>query len=356
MTTLHSSAKRQSERKRFRVTDHVKTSQRTVAEIGESGILEVILPVLRNREPLIGPGDDAGALAVSGGEVLVSVDTIVQDQDFRLTWPSGAEHSAFDIGWKSAAQNLSDINAMGGRTTGVVISLSVPGSTQLSWVEEFARGFAAALQNLGSGQTAVLGGDLGRSAEISVTTTALGECEHTKVLRSGANPGDVIGVAGQLGVAAAGLALLDSSNTEHFWGRALRRLVEGQCRPVPPLESGPRAAEAGATAMMDLSDGLIVDAQRLAAASSVRLEFHSAALAEFTERLEPAAVFLDEQSMQWVLYGGEDFALLATFPDEQSVPAEFSIIGTVVSARQTGARILIDGEEMVHPRGFDHFA
>lgn len=338
------------------MTDHVQTSERTVANIGESGILQVILPIFKSQGVVLGPGDDAGVLQIGTGEVLVTVDTIVEDQDFRLKWPSGAVHEAFDIGWKSAAQNLSDINAMGGQPTGVVISLSLPGETSIGWVEDFARGFAQALRQLSEHPIAVLGGDLGLSKEISVTTTALGETSKGRVLRSGAKPGNVVAVAGRVGMASAGLALLDKPDSEHSWSRALRRVVQGQCRPVPPLESGPRAAEAGATAMLDLSDGLMIDAQRLATASEVTLALDSQPLADFARRLQPAADFLGEEAMQWVLYGGEDFGLLATFPKDATIPEEFSIIGKVATAGSKGTAITIDGEQMSTSEGFDHFS
>ena len=338
------------------MTHSVQTSERTVSELGEGGILELVLPILQSTPPVLGPGDDAGALKVTTGEVLVSVDTIVEDQDFRMKWPSGIQHRAYDIGWKSAAQNLSDINAMGGRTTGVVVSLSLPAQTTVGWVEDFARGFAQAIKELATSPAAVLGGDLGLSREISVTTTVLGEAEGAKVLRSGIAPGHLLAVAGRVGVAAAGLALLESPQPSHSWGRALRRLVQGQCRPVPPLESGPRAAEAGATAMIDLSDGLIVDARRLAQASGVDLRIDSSALAEFAERLVPAADLLKSEPLQWVLYGGEDFGLLAAFPDQQSVPEEFTVIGKASKSHASGAQVYIDGEKMAGSKGFDHFS
>lgn len=333
-----------------------QTSERTVSELGESGILQVILPIFPNGNAILGPGDDAGAVGVTSGEILVSVDTLVQDQDFRLKWPSGIEHQAFDIGWKSAAQNLSDINAMGGRTTAVLISLSIPAQTSVAWVEDFAQGFAQALKELSTSSPTLLGGDLGVSKEISVTTTVLGECATEKVLRSGAQPGDIIAVAGRVGVAAAGLALLESNTPGRSWGRALRRLVQGQNRPVPPLESGPRAAEAGARSMMDLSDGLIIDGTRLAKSSGVDLHLDSAALAGFAERLQPAAELLKTEPLQWVLYGGEDFSLLATFPDEKSVPEEFVIIGKANKTRSKTPAIYIDGEKMAESKGFDHFS
>ena len=267
---------------------HVDAS---VSDLGEQGILEAMLPLLDSEQASLGPGDDAGALLVRGNEVLVSVDTLVENQDFRLIWPSGLEHSAYDIGWKSIAQNVSDINAMGGYATGAVISLSLPKSTSLEWVKDFSRGVAEAVKQLGAEKLTILGGDLGKSQEISVTTTVLGECEHGKILRSGVQAGDRLAVAGRVGAAGAGLSVLEQEGQEQRWSRAVCRIVEAQCRPVPPLESGPRAAQAGATAMMDLSDGLIRDAGRMAKASHVNFELESEALKDYALRLEAAADF-----------------------------------------------------------------
>lgn len=327
----------------------------TVGDIGEQGILNEILPLLDAKDAGLGPGDDAGALRVSGGEVVVSVDTIVQDQDFRLVWPSGHEHKAYDIGWKSIAQNVSDINAMGGVSTGAVVSLSMPSDVSLSWVKEFAEGIAGAISSLGAARLAILGGDLSRSSEISVTTTVLGECEHGKVLRTGATPGDRLAVAGRIGAAGAGLALLDARHDSTSWNRAVIRLVDAQCKPVPPLESGPRAAQAGAHAMLDISDGLVRDAGRLAKASRVSIELDKAALEVFAQRLEPAANLLKTDPMQWVLHGGEDFGLLASFPADTEIPEEFTVIGKVVRTAGRRSTIRMDGKQLDYRNAFDHF-
>ncbi|GAA3306930.1 thiamine-phosphate kinase [Glutamicibacter nicotianae] len=327
----------------------------TVGDLGEQGILEAILPLLDSAQASLGPGDDAGALRVSGNEVLVSVDTLVENQDFRLLWPSGLEHNAYDIGWKSIAQNVSDINAMGGRATGAVISLSLPKSTSLEWVMDFSRGVAEAIAELGAKELTILGGDLGKSQEISVTTTVLGECAHGKVLRSGVRAGDRVAVAGRVGAAGAGLSVLEHEHDNESWSRAVRRLVQTQCRPVPPLESGPRAAEAGATAMMDLSDGLIRDAGRMAKASHVNLELESSALQDFALRLEAASELTGTDPMSWVLYGGEDFGLLAAFPDGVEIPGEFTVIGVAKPANGRRAVVKVDGKVAKPETGFDHF-
>lgn len=331
-------------------------SEATVGDLGEQGILDAILPLLDSSKASLGPGDDAGALRVRGEEVLVSVDTLVENQDFRLIWPSGQEHKAYDIGWKSIAQNVSDINAMGGKATGAVISLSLPESTALDWVKDLAQGVTDAIKYLGAQELTVLGGDLGKASEISVTTTVLGETEHGRVLRSGAQSGDLIAIAGHVGDAGAGLDVLEHHGDSAKWNRAVRRLVAGQCRPTPPLGSGPRAAESGAHALMDVSDGLIRDSSRLAKASGVSIDFDLQVLAKFAERLKPAATLTGHDPMKWVLHGGEDFGLLAVFGKDAKIPEEFTVIGKVTARSGRRSMVTVDGKPAAAKDGFDHFS
>jgi len=334
----------------------INQPEATVGDLGEQGILDTILPLLDSRTANLGPGDDAGALNVQGTEILVSVDTLVENQDFKLIWPSGLEHRAYDIGWKSIAQNVSDINAMGGRSTGAVISLSLPPTTSLEWVKDFAQGIADAINALGAKELTILGGDLGKSTEISVTTTVLGETAHGKILRSGAKPGDVIAVAGRLGDAGAGLSVLEHGSSASTWSRAVRRIAEAQCKPVPPLGSGPRAAEAGAHAMMDISDGLVRDTARLAKSSGVSIDFERQVLQKFAARLAPAAQLTKTDPMDWVLHGGEDFGLLAAFPADAEVPEEFIVLGVTKARSGRRSLVTVDGKTVTANAGFDHFS
>ncbi|UYQ78839.1 thiamine-phosphate kinase [Glutamicibacter sp. JL.03c] len=333
----------------------INQPEATVGDLGEQGILDTILPLLDSQKANLGPGDDAGALSVQGSEILVSVDTLVENQDFKLVWPSGLEHRAYDIGWKSIAQNVSDINAMGGTTTGAVVSLSLPVQTSLQWVKDFARGMADAINSLEAKELAILGGDLGKSTEISVTTTVLGECAHGKILRNGAKPGDVIAVAGRLGDAGAGLSVLEHGSDAKEWSRAVRRIVEAQCKPAPPLGSGPRAAEAGAHAMMDISDGLVRDSTRLAKSSGISIDYNGQILQKFASRLAPAAQLTGTDPMAWVLHGGEDFGLVAAFPTEADVPEEFTVIGVAKARSGRRSLVTVDGKPATASAGFDHF-
>src|SRR5215207_9312805 len=162
---------------------------------------------------------------------------------------------------------------MGATATSMVVSLTMPPETKVDWVEDFADGLTAGIRILGALDCAVAGGDLGRGRELSVTVAVLGTLGGgSPVLRSGARPGDTVALAGTVGRAAAGLALLESQHGVEFLSIEQRALMDTQCRPVPPLAAGPIARAEGATAMMDISDGLVRDGKRLAAASGVTLD------------------------------------------------------------------------------------
>ncbi|MFJ5958523.1 thiamine-phosphate kinase [Paenarthrobacter sp. NPDC092416] len=330
----------------------------TVADLSESELLARIFPRL-NQSPsiLLGPGDDSAMVAAPDGRMLISIDTQTQDQDFRLEWNNGYRTTGFDVGWKSAAQNLSDINAMGGSATSLVVSLTMPPDTPVEWVEGFADGLTAGIVGLGAPDCSVAGGDLGRGREIAVTVAVVGTLDGLlPVLRSGAKQGDVVAVAGTLGRAAAGLALLESHIPVVSLTAAQRALLDSQCRPVPPLAAGPLAARNGATALMDISDGLLRDAGRLAVASNVVLDFDPVALAQYALALEPAAAELGRDAMSWVLGGGEDHGLLATFPAGIQLPEGFTAIGSVQAvapSQGSGVRIAGQAADTV---GWDHFA
>ena len=289
-----------------------------LGDVSEARILQAIL----TRTPpashtLIGPGDDAAVIATPSGSVVATTDTLVHGPDFRLAWSSG-----YDLGWKAAAVNLADVAAMGARPTALLVALAVPRDLRLSFVERLADGFNDACAALAPG-CAVVGGDLTVSDVLTIAVTALGDLEgRAAVTRSGARPGDVVAVAGELGHAARGLAVLFGRFRDDGVPVAVdvAKLASGesaalaaQLRPSPPIGLGAVAATAGATAMMDISDGLALDARRMAAASEVTIALDSAALGDDPER---------------AIAGGEDHALLATFPDGV-LPPGFRIIGKV---------------------------
>lgn len=333
-----------------------------VSALSEAELLARVIPRLEmggthGSATLLGPGDDAAIVAAPDGRSLISIDTQVQDQDFRLQWRNGYRTTGFDVGWKSAAQNLSDVNAMGGTATSLVVSLTLPPDTPVSWVEDLAGGLTAGIRGLGATDCSVAGGDLGRGREISVTVAVLGTLAGgDPVLRSGARPGDVVALAGTVGRAAAGLALLESETPLQSLAPAQRALVDIQCRPRPPLFAGPLARVAGATAMLDISDGLVRDGTRVALASNAVLNLDPDQLKREAENLRPASDLLQEDPIAWVLGGGEDHGLLATFPPGVQLPAGFTAIGSVQApGTSTRPGVTIAGHS-VGTGGWDHFA
>jgi thiamine-monophosphate kinase len=153
-----------------------------VAALSEAELLARIFPRLsmggsHSQATLLGPGDDAAVVAAPDGKTVISIDTQVQDQDFRLEWPNGYRTTGFDVGWKAAAQNLSDINAMGATATSLVVSLTLPPGTPVSWVEDLADGLTAGTRELGATRCSVAGGDLGRGRQsYSAPWTAATPC------------------------------------------------------------------------------------------------------------------------------------------------------------------------------------
>src|SRR3954469_13967610 len=237
--------------------------EQTLADIGEFALIgELTKRFTQGEHVLVGPGDDAALLRIRNGHVVVSTDLLVEGRHFRRDWASAA-----DVGHRAAAQNLSDINAMGGRAHSLTIGLAAPADLPVSWALDFAAGFAEECALVGA---SVVGGDLTRSSEIVVAVTVLGSVTQAPVLRSGARPGDVLALAGRQGWAAAGLAVLGRGF------RSPRAVVSAYQRPVPPYAAGALAAPAGATAMIDVSDGLLADAGHIAADSGVALDIEQA--------------------------------------------------------------------------------
>jgi thiamine-monophosphate kinase len=334
----------------------------TVAELSESQLLDRIFPRLHygqehNPSLILGPGDDAAIVAAPDGRAVFSIDTQVADQDFRFEWNNGYRTTGYDVGWKAAAQNLSDINAMGARPTSLVVSLTMPPDTRVAWVEDFADGLSAAIRDLGAPECAVAGGDLGRGRELAVSVAILGSLGGgSPVLRSGAQPGDILALAGTVGRAAAGLALLESAIPVEALTREQRALMDTQCRPLPPMAGGPLARDSGATAMMDISDGLVRDGSRMASASHAVLNLDASVLEQLAVPLLPAAELLGTAPMAWIRGGGEDHGLLAAFPRGLQLPHGFTAIGSVEAPAPTDSTGVKIAGRPADTVGWDHFA
>jgi thiamine-monophosphate kinase len=308
----------------------------TLADVGEFGLIAELAGLFPQGEHvLVGPGDDAAVLRVRTGHVVVSTDLLVEGRHFRRDWAS-----AEDVGHRAAAQNLSDINAMGGRAHSLTIGLAAPADLEAAWAVDFARGFADECALVGA---SVVGGDLARASEVVVAVTVIGACTQAPVLRSGAAAGQVLALTGRQGWSAGGLAVLGRGF------RSPRVLVEAYRRPAPPYDAGPAAAAAGATAMIDVSDGLVADAGHLAEESGVSIDITTAAF-EVPEPLQAVAAATGSDPMALILGGGEDHSLLATF-DAGTLPDGWTEVGTVGD----GQGVTVDGAPYDGPAGWTHF-
>jgi thiamine-monophosphate kinase len=189
-----------------------------------------------------------------------------------------------------------------------------------------------------------VGGDVTRADEVVIAVTVIGACTQAPVVRSGAEPGDVLALHGRQGWAAGGLAVLGRGF------RSPRVLVEAYRRPEPPYGAGQVAAEAGATSMIDISDGLLADAGHLARESGVAIDVRRDAF-EIAEPLTAVGAALGADPLGFILGGGDDHALLATFPDRASVPDDWSVVGEVTD----GEGVTVDGAAYDGPTGWTHF-
>jgi thiamine-monophosphate kinase len=309
----------------------------TLADIGEFGLVDVLgARFAQGEQVLIGPGDDAAMVAVPDGRVVVSTDLLVDTRHFRRDWAS-----ALDIGHKAAAQNLSDINAMGGHATALTVGLAAPADLPVAWALELADGLAEEAALVGA---SVVGGDLTSADQLMIAVTVLGAVDGEPVRRSGARPGDVVALAGRQGWAAAGLAVL----ARGF--RSPRKLVDAYRRPEPPYAAGAQAQRLGATAMIDVSDGLLADVGHVATSSGVAVDIHTSAF-ELAEPLQAVGAALGTDPMRFILGGGDDHALVATFPPGTVLPPAWTLIGTV----SEGEGVTVDGGPYEGPTGHTHF-
>jgi thiamine-monophosphate kinase len=313
----------------------------TLGEAGEFGtIAQIVARFPRGPQVVLGPGDDAAVVAVGGGRVVVTTDVLVEGRHFRRDWAE-----ASDIGARAAAQSLSDVNAMGGRATALTVGLAAPPETPTAWVLGLADGMAEECALVGA---TVVGGDLTRSDAVVVSVTALGEVDGEPVTRAGARPGDVVAVAGRLGWAAAGLAVLGRGF------RSPRAVVDAYRRPQVPYAAGPEARSLGATALVDVSDGLLADLGHVCAASGVDVSLDSARL-EVAEPLQAVGAALGADPLAFVLTGGDDHALVAAFPEGTDLPGTWSVVGRVTAAAGETGRVLVDGEVPEGDLGYRHF-
>ena len=322
-----------------------------VSDLGEFGLIARIVARLAaagtSPDVLLGPGDDAAVVRAADGRVTVTTDVLVDGVHFRRDWSTG-----YDVGCRAAAANLADVAAMGARPTGLVVGLAVPGDVALDWVDALADGFRDECTRAAA---AVIGGDVDTSPTLMVSVIALGDLRgHPPVTRSGARPGDSVVVAGRLGFAAAGLALLRAGHHTHD-------LADAHRRPAVAYAAAIRLGELGATSMIDVSDGLVADLSHVADASAVGIELARDDL-PLPAELVDAALDVGADPLAWVANGGDDHAFAATLPPDLALravaeladlpePVPFAQVGRVVAGSGV---VFVDGPAPA-AQGWDHF-
>jgi thiamine-monophosphate kinase len=310
-----------------------------IADLGEFGLIAALAAGLpRGERTIVGIGDDAAVLSTPDGRVVATTDLLLEGLHFRLDWSDPA-----DIGVKAAAQNLADVAAMGAVPVALLVGFAAPGDLPLAWAQELVSGIAEECARVGA---TVVGGDTSRAQSVVLAVTALGDLAgRDPVTRAGARPGDVLAIAGVLGDSAAGLALLEAGLP------GPEPLIAAHRRPHPPYSAGPEAARLGATSMIDVSDGLLADLGHIAQASGVLIDVDPALLPAGGDLAAAAAALGRPGPLDWILTGGEDHALAATFPPGISLPDGWIVAGEV----RAGHGVHVNGRAFTGPAGWNHF-
>jgi thiamine-monophosphate kinase len=329
----------------------------------EDELIEVIRRLLAEDVPgvTLGVGDDAALVEMGSHLGVLTADMLVEGVHFDRATASPA-----DLGYKALAVNVSDVAAMGGSPRHALVSLGLPEDVEVSWVVELYGGLREGAREYGM---AVVGGDTSRADRVVISVAVTGEVVRGgEVTRAGASPGDRIVVTGALGAAAGGLMLLRApahdvaQAASSDWARSL---VEAHLRPVARVGEGQTLAQSGATAMIDVSDGLAKDLGRLCEASGVAAAVVLADVPVALTLKQLADALPDLDPLALALGGGEDYELLATLPPEAvpSVEAKlaerFGTQLTEIGEIREGTGLVAveaDGTERpLEPKGWDHF-
>jgi len=316
--------------------------ERIARRVGQASVPDAFRLVL-------GIGDDTAALQIGEQTLLWTADMLLEGVHFRLDWIDPAS-----LGWKSLAVNLSDIAAMGGTPVGALLSLALPAECTGAWLDAFVDGLAECARAYG---VALLGGDTNRAEQVVIDVSLLGVMAGRPMPRSGARPGDWLLVTGALGGSRAGLHALMA-------GEASAIDLTPHFRPIPRLQVGARARELGATAMMDISDGLAADLPKLLRASGVGAVVYAAQVP-----VHPAAAHWAQahglDPVAFAIAGGEDYELLIAAPPSaaqqmlECIPAKTGVslthIGEVIAAQEVWLQRADSRRESFAIGGWDHF-
>lgn len=335
-----------------------------ISDLGENGLVERIAELIASSQDrsklswqqlITGIGDDAAVWRNAAWIQLATVDALRQNEHFYPGMMSWA-----DLGWKGLAINLSDIAAMGGTPTYALVSLAVPGTTEVDDVMSLYRSLVELAKQSG---VAVIGGDTDHASLIDISITLLGMVPPGKpvLFRSEARPGDLVAVTGYLGTAAAGLAII--AGKHQYAAERAAVLKEAFLRPNPRVSEGQVLAEQGVKAAIDVSDGLVRDLERLCKASnlSARLDVNRVPVHPLVREC------FGDAALQMALSGGEDYELLFTASAavidrvKKALSCLVTVIGEVTSDKsdKPAAVNAVDREGrpfQLAEKGWDHFA
>jgi len=325
-----------------------------LSRLGEFGLIEKIARATpKGRGVRLGIGDDAAWVTSKTGSCLITADLLLEGVHFDLRWTS-----FFALGYKTVAVNLSDIAAMGGVAAYLILSLGIPVEYHSEDIEEFYRGVKFLSAKSG---VALVGGDISAAQSLIISACVIGHAPHIPVRRQGAKPGNDIYVTGQLGDSGLALKLLKSTSSQPP-EKALAYLLRRHNKPTPRLAAGALLAkERLATAMIDISDGLLQDLGHVCRASSV-----GAVIWEDSLPLSPAyRALAGKDGRRYALAGGEDYELLFCAPRskrshienlEKQAQVQITRIGRCAPVRE-GIRVLdsTGKQRAIRTQGHDHF-
>ena len=284
----------------------------------------------------VGIGDDAAVISASNNKLVATLDIAIEDVHFKSLWSS-----PFQIGAKLTTANLADLFSMGATPKYLLVGAAISEVNNSEVITELAQGIRSVADKF---EVSVIGGDLSKSEKMSLSITALGEMAKDPITRSGASAGDLIYLSALPGLSAAGLAILE---------RGLDRPKYVVQAHLNPKLVAPMKLIEVASAMSDISDGLVSDARNIARASKVDLNFDTSALEaspDFKD-LGELATELSVDVYDWILSGGEDHFFIATVPEKYADKNLGIQVGKVVAG---SGLIMIDGEQ-TQRAGYQHF-
>lgn len=333
-----------------------------VSELGEFGLIERIKARLTSpgNDLIEGIGDDVAIIRTDSDEYLLATcDIQLEEVHFRREFIT-----PYQLGQRAIAVNISDIAAMGGTPTHFLVSLGLPAETEVDYIDQLYRGMEREAKRSGA---SIAGGNITRSPQLIIDIFLLGKVKHDLLItRSGAQQEDLILVTGDLGKGAAGLRLLNRQTTDKDEMIDAQLLRTAHLTPVPRLpESRIIAGLQTATAMIDLSDGLASDLGHICRASEKGVVIWAERL-PVSAATRRAAALTDYDPLHLALYGGEDYEILFSAPQEmvaalqQAVTAEtgtpVTVVGKIVSSAEGMKVVIADKPYPLSAQGWDHLA